>query len=312
MKPDLSFISTFRILLCSLGALVVFGFLLQCSVKESNLQINDEQHEAEMVEWEDIRNKTLLAEDGWLNIIGLYWLNPGLNGMGAEAAVSLPSGNYPKEFGVFEWFKNKVTFATTTDEVLINGEKVDGKVLVFDSENGIAPVLEFGSLRWQIIKRGDRVGVRLRDMDSEAIRNFKGVDRFPRDISWRKVGSFYPYNPHKMIPLANVLGQTNPTSAIGIISFEVSGALLQLDVFEEGEELFLIFADESSGRSTYGGGRYLYADRPDSEGRVILDFNKAINPPCVFTPYATCPLPPKQNILEVMIEVGELATYQGM
>lgn len=312
MKPDLSFISTFRILLCSLGALVVFGFLLQCSVKESNLQINDEQHEAEMVEWEDIRNKTLLAEDGWLNIIGLYWLNPGLNGMGAEAAVSLPSGNYPKEFGVFEWFENKVTFATTTDEVLINGEKVDGKVLVFDSENGIAPVLEFGSLRWQIIKRVDRLGVRLRDMDSEAIRNFKGVDRFPRDISWRKVGSFYPYNPQKMIPLTNVLGQTNPSPAIGIISFEVSGALLQLDVFEEGEELFLIFADESSGRSTYGGGRYLYTERPDSEGRVILDFNKAINPPCVFTPYATCPLPPKQNILEVMIEVGELATYQGM
>lgn len=314
MKIDLSFISIYPNLLYSLTSLVVLTLLVQCNVKERNLQITAEEHETEMAQWEDNRNKDLLAEDGWLNLIGLFWLHPGFNSMGADsdAAVFLPNGKFPQELGVFEWSENKVTFDVKVDEVLINGEAVDGRGLVFDAENMIAPILEFQSLRWQVIKRGDRVGVRLRDLNSEAVSSFKGVDRFPREISWRKVGKFTPYEPYKLIPLANVLGQTIPTPAIGTISFEESGTILQLDVFEEGEELFLIFADESSGRATYGGGRYLYAERPDSEGRVILDFNKSINPPCVFTPYATCPLPPKQNILEVTIEAGELATYRGM
>lgn len=312
MKQDLPLSFKYSMLEFSLGILIVFGLLVNCATKESNLQISDKEHEAEMAEWEGTRNKALLAEDGWLNLIGLYWLNPGSNSMGAEAgaAVLLSDVKFPQELGVFEWKENQITFDAKVDGVLIGGKAVDGKELVFDLEHAIAPILEFQALRWQVIKRGDRVGVRLRDLDSEAVRNFKGVDRFPRDISWRKVGRFTPYEPQKQIPLANVLGQTIPTAAIGTVSFEVSGSIFQLDVFEEGEELFLIFADESSGRSTYGGGRYLYAERPDSDGRVILDFNKSINPPCVFTAYATCPLPPKQNILGVTIEAGELATYQ--
>lgn len=310
IKPLLSLIATYTSLLFSMSFLAVFGLLISCKTNDSKLQITDKEHEQEMDEWEDMRREALLAEDGWLNLIGLYWLDSGGNGMGADAPVSLPPEKYPRDLGEFEWFENKVTFNAKVDGVFINGKEVKGKELVFDLEHAITPILEFQSLRWQVIKRGDRVGVRLRDLDSEAVRSFIGVDRFPRDISWRKVGRFTPYEPHKQIPLANVLGQTIPTAAVGTVSFEVAGRIFQLDVFEEGEELFLIFADESSGRSTYGGGRYLYAERPDSDGRVILDFNKSINPPCVFTAYATCPLPPNQNILGVTIESGELATYQ--
>ncbi|MCC5935688.1 MAG: DUF1684 domain-containing protein [Lunatimonas sp.] len=295
-----------------LFALLFLVFGLSCTTQESRLQISDSEHEADMATWEDLRREALTAEDGWLNLIGLEWLTPGLNRMGSGEAleVPLPHEAFPSELGVFDWSAHQVFFEATVDGVQMDGQQVVGKVLVFDADTGLSPLMAFESLRWQLIQRGDRIGVRLRHLDSEVVRNFQGVDRFPRQIGWRKVGMFTPYEPHKLVPLANVLGQTLPTPALGTVDFEAEGKRFQLDAFEEGEELFLIFADESSGRSTYGGGRYLYAEKPDAEGRVILDFNKAINPPCVFTPFATCPLPPKQNIVELLIEAGEMATYQ--
>jgi len=312
MNPNRTCTPQRTTLLAFLSTMLVLVLWLSCNTKENQLQITDEEHKTEMAAWEDLRMEALTASDGWLNLIGLDWLTPGLNRMGAGEGnvVSLPEGKFPSALGEFQWSGNQVMFDAMVDGVKVDGMAVAGKVLVFDADKAIAPVMAFESLRGQLIKRGDRVGVRLRDLESEAVRSFKRVDRFPREISWRKVGHFSPYEPNKIIPLANVLGQTNPTPAIGTVSFEVDGKRLQLDAFEEGEELFLIFADESSGRSTYGGGRYLYAERPDPEGRVVLDFNKAINPPCVFTNFATCPLPPKQNILELVIEAGEKATYQ--
>ncbi|WP_209331064.1 DUF1684 domain-containing protein [Lunatimonas salinarum] len=278
-----------------------------CTSQESQLDITDEAHEAEMAEWVELRKRALTAEDGWLNLIGLDWLTPGPNRMGRGGGfeVSLPDAASPEIVGVFDWSGNQVFFEAMVEGVKIDGHAVEEKVLVFDAETGLSALMEFEAFRWQLIQRGDRVGVRLRQLDSEAVLNFKGVARFPRQLAWRKLGIFTPYKPHKLVPLANVLGQTIPTPAVGTVTFELGGKAYQLDAFEEGESLFLIFADESSGRSTYGGGRYLYAEKPDTQGRVVLDFNKAINPPCVFTSFATCPLPPKQHILDAMIEAGE-------
>lgn len=296
---------------CLLAMLVVVS-VSSCTTREDHLQISDKEHEIEMTAWEDLRRKALTGESGWLNLIGLDWLTPGLNRMGRGEAsdVSLPDGDFPSELGVFDWSGNQVSFQAKVNGVKVDGTEVGEPILVFDAKNAIAPLMAYASLRWQVIQRGDLVGVRLRHLESEAVRNFQGVDRFPRQLTWRKEGNFKPFEPHKLIPLANVLGQTIQTPALGTVSFEAEGRSFQLDVFEEGEELFLIFADESSGQSTYGGGRYLYAEKPDARGKVILDFNKAINPPCVFTPFATCPLPPRQNILDLLIEAGEMATYR--
>lgn len=295
----------------SMIAILLGTVLNACKQKHNPLPVNTEEHRAEIDEFVRLRDQALVAEDGWLNLIGLFWLNQGSSDMGTaeQTEISLDKTGYPEHIGSFDWVGRHVMFRPAIDGVLVDGVAAEKMNTVFDVEQKAASTMEFGTLHWQVIMRGDRVGIRLRDLESKAVTTFAGVDRFPIDISWRKVARFTPYQPAKLVPLANVLGQTIPTPAVGSVSFESDGQTYQLDVFEEAEELFLIFADETSGLETYGGGRYLYAQKADSDGLVVLDFNKAINPPCVFTPYATCPLPPLQHILPISVNAGERATY---
>jgi len=300
--------------LFSMIAILLGTVLNACNQKRNPLPVTKEEHRAEIDEFVQLRDQALVAEDGWLNLIGLFWLNQGSSDMGTEeqTEISLDKTGYPEHIGSFDWVGRHVMFRPAVDGVLVDGVAAEKMNTVFDVDQKIASAMEFGTLRWQVIMRGDRIGIRLRDLESKAVMTFAGVDRFPIDISWRKVARFTPYQPAKLVPLANVLGQTIPTPAVGSVSFESDGQTYHLDVFEEAEELFLIFADDTSGLETYGGGRYLYAQKADSDGLVVLDFNKAINPPCVFTPYATCPLPPLQHILPISVNAGERATYRLM
>jgi uncharacterized protein (DUF1684 family) len=183
--------------------------------------------------------------------------------------------------------------------------------IVFDTATLHPPVLSHGSLRWTIIRRSERIGVRLRDLEHPALRSFKGVDRFPVGREWvvraRLVTSPIP----RAIPVTNVLGQTNLLPSPGRLVFSLQGRTFALDALEEGDELFILFGDATNGEGTYASGRFLYAQRPGADGMTLLDFNRAINPPCAFTPYATCPLPPRQNILPMEVRAGEKNFHQG-
>jgi uncharacterized protein (DUF1684 family) len=178
--------------------------------------------------------------------------------------------------------------------------------MVSDAD-GVPTVIEVGPLRFFVIRRGDQHGVRIRDRESEARKNFHGIDYYPIDPKWRVNAQFEPYSPTKKIPITNVVGMTEDMESPGALVFEVDGKTMRLDpVLEEGtDELFIIFGDTTNGRETYGGGRYLYAPKPGADQRTTVDFNKSYNPPCVFTDFATCPLPPSQNKLAVAVTAGE-------
>jgi uncharacterized protein (DUF1684 family) len=251
--------------------------------------------QTEIETWHRDREARLRGEDGWLTVAGLFWLHPGVNKFGTDpkSDIALPAG--PAHAGSFNLQNGKVT-AT-----------VDGKTraITHDSDDFV----QAGRLRLFVIQRGDRMGIRLRDPDSQYRRGFKGIASFPASPAYRVTARFVA-EPRK-IPILNVLGQTEDSECPGYVVFRLAGKEHRLYPIIEtpgDKELFYIFRDLTAGKETYGAGRFLYSDLP-KDGKVVLDFNKAYNPPCAFTPYATCPLPPKQNHIAVRIEAGEKAYH---
>lgn len=247
--------------------------------------------ESEIAEWRRGREERLKAEGGWLSVAGLFWLHDGANSFGKGAAneIVLPDG--PDRAGVFELRNANVTVT------------VDGK------SRAIAPdstdVAKVGRLHLFVIKRGDRYGIRLKDPDSEYRRNYHGIQHFPARESYRIAARWVPA-PRK-IPILNIIGMTEDSECPGYAVFQLGGREHRLAPIVEtpgANELFYIFRDLTTGKETYPAGRFFYSDMP-KDGKVVLDFNKAYNPPCAFTPYATCPLPPKENYLQVRVEAGE-------
>jgi len=248
-------------------------------------------YQSEIEEWRRARETRLRAEDGWLSVAGLFWLHEGVNpfGTGKDNEIVLPDG--PAKAGTFELRNSKVT-------VSMNGSN---RAIGADSEESV----KVGRLTLLVIKRGDKFGIRMKDPESAARREFRGIDYYPPKPDMRIVARWVP-EPRK-IPIANVLGQTEPSECPGYAVFRFAGKEHRMyPILEEpdAKSLFFIFRDTTSGKQTYGAGRFLDTDLP-KDGKVTLDFNKAYNPPCVFTDYATCPLPPKENHLSVAIEAGE-------
>lgn len=278
---------------------------ISCETKESQISAKDHAEEVEL--WYQERVSSLKSDEGWLNLIGLYWLEEGETtfGSGLESGFRLEDDGFPDLIGVFTLEGDKVFFVPRTDSVFIGENEVKGKVKVFDAGTQEFEKLTYNSLRWNIIKRADAYGVRLRDLETAAVTQFEDIERYPVDLDWRLEAKFVPYVPIREIPITNVLGQTTPNPSPGYLEFEKEGRTFKIDALDEGDQLYLIIADNTSGGETYGGGRYMYVKKPTSGDKVILDFNKAYNPPCVFTPHATCPLPPRQNILDLAITAGE-------
>lgn len=249
-------------------------------------------YENEIRQWQTNRAERLKREDGWLSLVGLEWLKEGDNPAPA-GTLSLSSG--------------KVTF-NPAEDATIDNKPVSGSVaLLADTEQGGPTIVQTGTKRFNVIKRGDRFGLRIKDSRAPTRLNFAGLDYFPIDPKWRVEARLEAYHPPKQIPITDVTGMTSNNISPGALVFQLDGKEYRIDpIIEEGsDELFIIFKDETSKDATYPAGRYLYANKPGTDGKVIVDFNKAYNPPCVFTPYATCPLPPPQNRLPVRIEAGE-------
>ena len=297
----------------SLVLLTLASVLISSCARIPKPRIDPAAYGKEIDAWHQERSASLKSEGGWLTLIGLFWLKEGENKLGSDSVndIVLPSGKIGKQ-GAILVLKNSVVQFEAPPE---SGFTVEGKPVTHielkSDVDGTPTVLHIGSLSLQIIKRGDKFGLRVKDKDNPDRVNFRGTEFYPADLKWRINAQFEPYNPPKPVPITNVLGMESGESSPGAVIFEVDGHTYRLDaITEKGEpKFFMIIADKTSGKETYPAGRYLYVDPPDSSGQMIIDFNKAYSPPCAFTKFATCPLPPRQNRLPFPIEAGE--KYSG-
>jgi len=279
-------------------ALLALIALMSCQHRHA-----DPAYRQEIEKWQANRATRLKAEDSWLSLAGLQWLNPGYN------TISNPpdSGRVGLSSGVVTLVPN-----------LAAGLQIDGKpvtaptVLLDDTDPKGPTVVQKGSVRFNAIKRNDKYALRIKDANNPARIHFLGLDYFPVNPEWRFVARFEPYpTPHK-VPITNVLGMTSDETSPGELVIDVDGKTYRIQpILEQGEkDWFIIFKDATAGHETYAAARYVYAAPPGPDGTTVLDFNKAYNPPCAFTPFATCPLPPPQNKLPFRIEAGE-KKYRG-
>jgi uncharacterized protein (DUF1684 family) len=264
----------------------------------------DAAYQQDFTKW-----KAELVEDlkqNWLPLAGLFWLKPGENTFGSDKsnAVIFPKG--PAHAGSFVLQNDQVTVKFLSGIIAkIDGKPAASGVLQPDT-SGKSTVAELGSLQWHVIKRGARVGIRLRDGESSAVKTYAGPTFFPVNLAYRVNAKWVPSDGKKTVDVPNVLGDVTPETVSGEADFEINGQKLELTDLggDPAKGLFFVFNDLTAKTETYQGGRFLQTD-PVKDGVVVLDFNRAYNPPCAVTPFATCPLAPKENRLAVAIPAGE-------
>jgi uncharacterized protein (DUF1684 family) len=258
-------------------------------------------YRAEVERWRAAREQQLKAEDGWLYVAGLFWLKQGDNRIGTDPAceITLPAGTAAPNAGV-------VTLSGGRARVWLAGRESSE---LYSDTSGHPNAVPIGRLKLLLISRGGRYAIRLKDNLSAMRRNFAGLHWYPVDESWRILAKFRAYPKARKLVFNTVAGVKEEMANPGYVSFVHSGQEYRLDAASEGPGLFFVFRDGTSGKTTYGGARFLNAEAPRN-GVVILDFNRAVNPPCAFTPYATCPLPPPQNRIKLPITAGEMK-YEG-
>jgi uncharacterized protein len=272
------------------------------------LQASSTPYQQEIEQWRQRYKAALRADDGWLTLAGLFWLKEGQNTIGTDRKNSfvLPKGSAPILAGAFEFHNGTTSFQPAVGaNFTLNGQPLGSRVKLKPDSSGSPDVLRLNDLTMFVIQRGNRFGIRLKDKNSATRKAFPGLKYFPVQEEYRVKAKFVPYDPPKKIAVPNILGDTEEEPSPGYVEFTLNGQKCRLDPVSSGDQLFFVFRDLTSGKETYPSGRFLYAYMPKN-GEVVLDFNKAVNPPCAFTPFATCPLPPKQNHLPVRVEAGEL------
>ncbi len=265
------------------------------------------------LEWRAERTAELTKPDGWLSLIGLHFLKPGPNTVGSDKGNDVVLVQGPGRFGVVTvGVESKVRFEIASGlEAKIAGQVVGSGDLLLGAGAVKPTLVSCGTVSFFVIERGGKMALRVRDSTSARRAHFAGLDYFPIDPSWCIAARWVAFEKSRMIPLVNILGQTSPALVPGKAVFERDGKTVELLAIDEGpgEPLFFVIADATSGKETYAAARFVYADLP-KDGVVILDFNRAENPPCAFTPFATCPLPPKENRLPFGVTAGE-KSYRG-
>jgi uncharacterized protein len=259
--------------------------------------------------WRVERVTELTNETGWLTLVGLYWLNPGENTFGRAPSntLVLDHPSLADTAGAFTLTGSKVTFtARPGSGITHGGQPVTSIELVSDAKDS-PTVVSSGPLRFFIIERAGKFGVRVRDLASPRRGDFAGLRYFPIAPDWVLNARFAPYEPRRQIKIVNILGLEDDMASPGALVFTKDGQEVRLDTVLDGEDatdLFIMFSDGTSGHDTYGAGRFLRVPFA-TDGRTVIDFNKAYNPPCAFNDFATCPLPPDQNRVKLKITAGE-------
>lgn len=256
------------------------------------------------------REREIIAPTGWAALVGLHWLAPGVQTVGAAAGndVRLTGPSAPASLGVLTVTNETATLTASKGIELRQGGNVVTAVEL-RVPNTAKDYVVVGDMTLTMIRRGDRLALRVWDAKAPALLSLRGLEWLPVDPAWRVQGRFEAHPPGRTMKILNVLDELIEMPNPGVVTFRVAGQTYSLEALLESPdatELFFLFRDGTSGKTTYGAGRYLYAPLPN-DGRVILDFNRAKNPPCTFTDFATCPLPPKGNILGLAVNAGELS-----
>lgn len=262
--------------------------------------------------WRDQRREKLLTPDGWASLVGLHWITPGSHYLGSSPGNGIRLSMGPAHLGMIDIEGAQVRFVPDKSAMLtLDGQPfpaaaelrtdVDANgpsVIGFDEGKGLATV----------IKRGDRYALRVKHADAPSRTGFIGLDYWPADPAWKIEGRFVPHAAGKTLEVANIIGGIDAMANPGVIEFQRDGKPYRIEALDEGEgTLFLVFADRTNGHGSYGAGRFIDAPMPDAAGHVLIDFNQARNPPCAFTAFATCPLPPPENRLDLAVPAGEKA-----
>jgi uncharacterized protein len=271
-------------------------------------EVGDGAYRTQIQKWREGYEADLRKDNGWLTLAGLYWVREGDNrfGSGPGNDIVLSRGSAPDVAGTFVFHGRQTRLMLNNGvSAQVNGVPVRNGIELRPDSAGKPDRITLGRLSMIVIERGNRYAIRLWDNAGKTRSEFAGVRWFPVNEAYRVTAQFTSYPQPRMIPILNILGDTEPTPSPGYATFELAGKQCHLEPLAEGDRLFFIFKDLTSGKQTYPAGRFLYANLP-KDGKVALDFNEAINPPCAFTDFATCPLPPKQNYLPVAVPAGEL------
>lgn len=290
--------------------ILAFGGL---ALVTSMTHASDPDYRAAIEKWRQEREARLTADDGWLTVAGLFWLQDGENRFGTDPLndIVLPEGSGPAEIGVFEYRHGKTSVRIKEGvTVTMNGKPVRTAELR-PSVPGPPDTLAIGDVTFFVHVSGERYAVRVKDKNSRLLREFKGLRWFPVNEAYRVTARFVAYEAPRTVHVPNILGDLETYTSPGTVALTLNGQDLRMQALSASQDrVWFIFRDLTSGRETYHAARFLYADGP-KDGKVVLDFNQAYNPPCAFNPFTTCPLPPPENRLRIRVEAGELDYGHG-
>ncbi|UNK50236.1 DUF1684 domain-containing protein [Lysobacter sp. S4-A87] len=264
----------------------------------------------DLEQWRSQRVANLTRPDGWTSVVGLHWIDPGPHYFGASAGNGIQLAVGPEHFGMIDLNNGHLRFVPEKGLVVtLDGEPLKGATELRADDSPTGPsVLAFdeGKGLVTVIKRGDRYALRVKHADAQSRTGFRGIEYWPASTDWKVQAHYVPHPPGKTLPIANIIGITEEVPNPGALEFERGGKQYRIEALDEGADtLFLVFADRTSGHGSYPAGRFLDAPKPGADASVTLDFNQAYNPPCAFTAFATCPLPPPENRLDLAINAGE-------
>ena len=297
-------VATLSLLLATLSA---------CSDKKADenapLSAAEAQYLSEENLWRIQRQEELTQPDGWTSLIGLHWLTLPSHYVGSSARSGIRIAIGPPSLGMFQRNGSKVFFTPERGLALtLDGQPLKGRVELKDDSGGSPSVLGFdeGKGKLTVIERAGNRALRIKHADALTRAQFTGLDYWPANRDWRIEATYIPNPVGTTLPIATIIGTTENMPNPGALEFQRDGKTYRIEALDEGEKtLSLIIADRTSGHETYGAGRYLNVPRPDAKSKIFIDFNRAYNPPCAFTPFATCPLPPNQNRLDLAVTAGE-------
>ena len=291
-------------------AIVISSFILNGCNQAAPVITDEASYAAGIEKWQQQRLERLKDKNGWLTLAGLYWLEEGENSFGSDSANDIIFPQKADPFcGILVLDKGKVSISAKEGVEILHENNPVSEMELEDDFSDNTTKLQQGDLAWYIIKRGERYGIRIRDHKHPRLNELDHIPSYPIDPAFVVEASLEAFDtPKTMIVPTPVEGFNEEYECPGILKFRIKGRDLELHPFTSGRGYFLVIADETSGLDTYGAGRFMYA-APDSLGRIILDFNKAYNPPCAFSPYATCPMPPRENFLPAPIEAGEKTVH---
>jgi uncharacterized protein (DUF1684 family) len=285
------------------GLSVAFVALCAAFLAAAGGPIVDPAYRASVEKWRQAYEQDLKSDKGWLTVSGLFWLHEGENtfGSGPLNDIVLPAPA-PASAGSFGFHAgHTVVHVRAGVPALLHGKPADSAEMQTDSN---ADQLVLGDLTLYVHSSGERFTVRLRDKNSKLRRDFTATRWFPVNERYHVIAKYVPYDKAKQIEMQNVMGDTLQELILGYVAFKLDGKDLRLDAEVDGTDASFVFRDLTSGHETYAASRFLDT-KIEPDGKVVLDFNEAYNPPCAYNPYTTCPLPPPQNRLDVRIAAGE-------